>query len=342
MNTAERRNSFMATMRATLPGVGLIAAIGAVAFWLHRLPVIGVLSALILSIVLGMAFRNTIGLSARYQAGVTFGLKRVLRFAIALLGLQLSFLQIAQVGLRGFFVVVATLVVTFLFTSWLGRRMGIDRKLTQLIAAGTSICGASAVIAVNVVTQGSDEDVAYSVGTVTLFGTVSMFAYPALVHLLRLTPAAFGLWAGASIHEVAQVVAASFQDGLVSGQVGTISKLSRVMLLAPVVLALGAISAGSQTSGRFDPRRVTIPWFVLGFVAMVGVSSLGVISLQWKTSIASVDQFLLCAAMAAMGLETHFEKLRAMGPKPMALGAAAWIFIAVVSLALIHYVYFAA
>ncbi|MDR3707317.1 MAG: YeiH family protein [Capsulimonadaceae bacterium] len=339
MNSAGQGNDRFRTLQATLPGVALIAAIGAAAFWLHRQPVIGVLSALILSIVLGMTYRNTVGLAARFQAGVSFGLKRILRIAIALLGLQLSFLQIEQVGAKGFFVVAATLLATFLFTTWLGRRMGIERKLTQLIAAGTSICGASAVIAVNVVTDGTDEDVAYSVGTVTLFGTASMFLYPALVHLLHLSPAAFGLWAGASIHEVAQVVAAAFQDGQVSGQIGTISKLSRVMLLAPMVLGLGVLGAGARPGERFDVKRVTIPWFVLGFIAMVGVSSLGLLPSAWKTGIGSIDQFLLCAALAAMGLETHFEKLRLMGPKPMVLGAAAWIFVAAASLLLIRCLY---
>ena len=270
---------------------------------------------------------------------MTFGLKRVLRFAIGLLGLQLSFLQFAQVGARCFFVVATTLLTTFVFTTWLGRRMGIDRKLTQLIAVGTSICGASAVIAVNVVTEGSDEDVAYSVGTVTLFGTASMILYPLLMHLLHLSPASFGLWAGASIHEVAQVIAAAFQGGPVSGAIGTISKLSRVMLLAPIVLALGALPRSQAAQGAFDLKRLTIPWFLLGFVAMVALSSMGVLPHALKVSLGIVDQFLLCSALAAMGLETHFVKLRTMGPKSMALGAAAWIFIAVFSLVLIRWHY---
>jgi uncharacterized integral membrane protein (TIGR00698 family) len=210
--------------------------------------------------------------------------------------------------------------------------------LTELIAAGTSICGASAVIAVNAVTDGSDEDVAYSVGTVTLFGTASMFLYPALVHVLHLTPSSFGLWAGASIHEVAQVVAAAFQDGKISGQIGTISKLSRVMLLAPVALAL-ALRSASKTSTTFDIKQITIPWFVLGFVAMVGVSSLNIIPAHIRTTLITIDQFLLCVSLAAMGLETHFDKLKNLGAKPMILAACAWIFIAVVSYGLVRALY---
>lgn len=334
-----KNHTFVQEMRNAAPGVLFIGVIGAAAFGLHSLPVIGTLSALILAIILGMAVRNTVGVPAPLRAGVSFGLKRILRIAIVFLGLQLSFAQIVQVGGRGFIVIAATLLATFLFTTWLGRRMGIERKLTQLIAAGTSICGASAVIAVNVVTEGSDEDVAYSVGAVTLFGTASMFLYPAIVHALRLSPASFGLWAGASIHEVAQVVAAAFQDGPVSGQIGTISKLSRVMLLAPTVLALGVLPGGQAVRGKFDIRKVAIPWFVLGFVAMAGVSSLGLLSPALKKEIGTADQFLLCASLAAMGLETHFGRLKSMGARPLALGAAAWIFIAVVSLALIRAIY---
>jgi uncharacterized integral membrane protein (TIGR00698 family) len=341
MATEEKRYSTTNGLIALAPGVAFISIVALVAFWMHTLPGIKVLSALILSILIGMVYRNTVGVTEALQPGVSFGLKKILRAAIVLLGLQLSFLQIAQVGARGFAVVALTLFATFTFTKWLGGRLGIDRKLTELIAAGTSICGASAVIAVNVVTDGSDEDVAYSVGTVTLFGTASMFLYPALVHVLRLSPAQFGLWAGASIHEVAQVVAAAFQDGQASGQIGTISKLSRVMLLAPVVLVLG-IHGATRTSnggGGFDMRKVTIPWFVLGFVAMVGVNSLNVIPVHLKPILTLIDQFLLCAALASMGLETRFDKLKKLGAKPMLLAAVAWIFIAMVSLTLIHALY---
>jgi len=317
------------------PGLLLIAMIGATSFWLHTLPVFGVLSTLILAIVLGMTIRNSIGLSVHFQPGVTFGLKRILRIAVAALGLQLSFAQVQQVGALGFAVVSLTVLATFLFTSWFGWILGIDRKLAQLIAAGTSICGASAILAVNVVTAGTDEDVAYSVGTVTIFGTASMFLYPFAAHPLHLAPNGFGLWAGSSIHEVAQVIAAAFQDGKVSGQIATISKLSRVMLLAPVVLILGAIGARKPGSGTFDFRRVTVPWFVLGFIVLVGVNSVGMIPVVWKTFIASGDQLLLAVSMAAMGLETHLKKLKNMGIKPLMLGAAAWIFITFFSLFLV-------
>jgi uncharacterized integral membrane protein (TIGR00698 family) len=339
MNTPCYDESVIKTAKSLAPGIVLICSLGILAFLLHSLPIIGVFSSLILSIVLGMAWRNLIGLNAAFGAGVKFGLKTVLRVAVAFIGLQLSFAQIAEVGIRGFFTVAATLLATFLFTAFLGKLMGIDRKLTQLIGAGTSICGASAIIGVNAVTRGSDEDVAYSVGAVTLFGTISMFVYPLLARPLHLAPNAFGVWAGSSIHEVAQVVAASFQDGKVSGQIGTISKLSRVMLLAPVVVVLGVIDARRPESGKFDIRRVSIPWFVLGFVALVGLNSAFHIPAALKADVGVTDQLLLAASMAAMGLEADFKKLYKMGYKPLALGAAAWIFITFFSLVLVRTLY---
>lgn len=311
----------------------LTSFVAAGAVWLHSLPAVGVFSALILAIVLGMVVRNTVGVPSAAQAGVSFCLKRVLRLAIILLGLQLSFVQVAQVGGRGFAVVAATLAATFVFTTWLGRRMGVDRKLTQLIAAGSSICGASAVIATNVVTEGGDEDVAYGVACVTVFGSLSMFLYPLLPHLLGLTPRAFGLWTGASIHEVAQVIAAAFQDGQVSGDFATISKLTRVMLLAPTVLALGAIKV---RGGRVDWKKMPIPWFVLGFVAMIGVNTLNVIPPHIRATVITANQFLLAISLAAMGLETSLARLKQKGLKPLALGAAAWVFISAFSLGLVR------
>ncbi len=159
-------------------------------------------SPLILAILVGTAFHNLVGTPAIAKAGVAFSMRRLLRFGIILLGFQLTVSQIVEVGHRGFLIIAATLAATFAFTIWMGRLLGVERKLAQLVAAGTSICGASAVIAVNTVTNGDDEDVAYAVACVTIFGSVAMFAYPLLPALLLLDSHAYGLWTGASIHEL--------------------------------------------------------------------------------------------------------------------------------------------
>ncbi len=319
---------------AILPGLLLTATIAATAFATHALPGVRAFSPMILAILIGIAFHNLVGTPARAKAGVTFSLRRILRLAIILLGLQLTAAQVAEVGPKGVGVIIVTLLTTFAFTKWLGKLLGVDRKLAELIAAGTSICGASAVIATNTVTNAHDEDVAYAVACVTVFGSIAMFAYPLLPGLLHLSPHAYGLWAGASIHEIAQVVAAAFQDGKAAGDFGTIAKLSRVMMLAPVVIGLGFLTRlrAEQTHHR---AAAPIPWFVLGFVALVGVNSFVTLPAPFKSGIVMLTTFLLSMALAAMGLETDIRKLRAKGLRPLLLGLASFLFIATFSLALV-------
>ncbi|WP_035618439.1 YeiH family protein [Hyphomonas johnsonii] len=320
-----------------MPGVVLIFLIALAALGLHQLPYVNMLSPLILAILVGMVFHNLVGTPAWAKAGVTFGLKRVLRAGIVLLGLQLTMSQVIAVGGIGVLVIAVSLVATFLFTVWLGRVLKVDAKLTELIAAGTSICGASAIIATNTVTRGRDEDVAYAVACVTLFGSISMLVYPVLNGLLHLDPHAFGLWTGASIHEVAQVVAAAYQQGSESGEYGTIAKLTRVMMLAPTVLVLGAFAARRMKAPKGGPRvAAPVPWFVFGFMAMVCVASLGVLPPGVLAPASTGTQFLLAMALAAMGLETDFRKLAAQGLRPALVGAGGWIFISCVSLVLVR------
>src|SRR6516165_2451693 len=333
---------YWASGQRLLPGLLFAFTLAAVAFELRNLLGITALSPLIIAIVLGMAFRNTMGIPGAFKPGVVFSTRRILRFAIVLLGLQLSFAQLVKVGTVGLAVIAVTLACTFMFTVWLGHRLGIDRKLAQLIAAGTSICGASAIIATNTVTGASDEDVAYAVACVTVFGSASMLLYPALAGLLQLTPHSFGLWAGASIHEIAQVVAAAFQNGVDSGNFGTIAKLSRVMLLAPMILALGYVRSGNRRTDCVEPckqQSIPVPWFVLGFVAMMLFNSFDLLPHLEKAYIVQTTTFLRTVALAAMGLETDIRKLRAKGWKPLLLGAGSWLFISVFSLALIELAY---
>ena len=316
------------------PGLVLTGLITAAAFGLRELPEVATFSPLILAIVAGMLFHNMIGTPARAKAGVTFALRKILRFAIILLGLQLTAAQIAEVGATGLAVIALTLIATFLFTTWLGHLLGVEKGLAQLIAAGTSICGASAVIATNTVTNAHDEDVSYAVACVTVFGSIAMFVYPLLPGLLHLDPRAYGLWSGASIHEIAQVIAAAFQDGKQAGEFGTIAKLSRVAMLAPMVIALG-LMATRRSRKSATSARPPLPWFVLGFVALVGANSVITIPPDVKNIIVTITTILLAMALAAMGLETDIGKLRAKGLRPLLLGAAAFLFIATFSLMLV-------
>jgi uncharacterized integral membrane protein (TIGR00698 family) len=323
---------------AIWPGLALTAGIAGGAFALRQAPGAATFSPMILAIVIGIAFHNLLGTPARAKAGVAFALRKVLRLAIILLGLQLTAAQIVEVGATGVAIIALTLVATFLFTVEFGRLIGVERKLAELIAAGTSICGASAVIATNTVTQAHDEDVAYAVACVTIFGSIAMFLYPLAPTLLHLGPRAYGLWAGASIHEIAQVVAAAYQDSRAAGEFATIAKLSRVTLLAPVVMTLGLLAARrARRNGQGATHaKAPIPWFVLGFIALVGVNSVIAVPAEAKAGIVTTTTFLLSMALAAMGLETDIAKLRAKGLRPLLLGFAAFVFIAGFSLMLVQ------
>src|SRR5215469_8471886 len=319
-----------------LPGLIAVTLLAWASIALHSLPQFAQISALMIAIVLGMLVRNIVGVPAACAPGIRFSLRRILRLSIMLLGFQLSVRQIAEVGGKGLLIVAITLAGAFAFTTWLGRRLGVDRKLAQLIAAGTSICGASAIVATNSVTEGSDEDVAYAIAVVTLFGSLSMLLYPVASHLLQIPAHAYGVWAGASIHETAQVLAAAFQGGAVSGQVGAVSKLSRVMLLAPVVLALAWAAQRRDSEAVGKKRSVPVPLFLIGFIAAIVINSSGIIPAPATKVIVLIDQFLLALSLGAMGLETSLRKVRDAGLRPLLLGSGAWLFISGFSFTLIR------
>ncbi|GBD49950.1 hypothetical protein METY_3163 [Methylopila sp. Yamaguchi] len=311
--------------------MALAGLVAAAAYGVRLAPGLGSFSPMILALGLGVVVRAALGPLPDLRPGVVFAMRRVLRFAIVLLGLQLTVGQVAEVGAGGVAIIAASLGATFLATIALGRMLGVDARLTQLIAAGTSICGASAILAANTAVRGRDEDVAYAVACVTVFGSIAMFAYPHLASPLGLDAHAYGLWSGTSIHEIAQVVAAAFQQGSEAGEFGVVAKLARVMMLAPVVAALGVYMARSGDPGA----RAPFPWFVLGFVALVALNSLVALPAVPKTFAIEATPALLAVALAAMGLETDLVKLREQGLRPLLLGLASFLFIASFSLALV-------
>lgn len=320
----------------TAQGLLLTAAISAAAYLLRMIPGTAAVSPMLLAVVIGMSINAKFGLRADTRPGIELVLRRFLRIAIVLLGLQLTTTQIISAGPTALSVIALTVVASLLFTIWLGRLMGIERKLTELIAVGTAICGASAIIAVNTVTRARGEDVAYALASVTLFGSVAMFAYPLAAGVLGLEPFAFGLWTGASIHEVAQVVAAAFQGGREAGEFGTAAKLSRVLFLAPLIITLGVLASRKvREEGSGSRSVVPVPWFVLGFLALVLANSFLEIPKAAKTGAASLSGFMLTMALAAMGLQTNIARLRDRGARPLALGLFASVFIAAFSLTLI-------
>lgn len=326
-------SSSAAVIPRLIPGIALAAAVAAAAFGLRQLPLLNAFSALLLAIIVGMLVGNLWRIPAAAHPGLAFSLRRPLRLGIALLGVQLTLTDVLAIGGVGLVILVSSVAVTFAATVMLGRALGVDRKLTQLIAAGTSICGASAIIAANTAVRARDESVAYALGVVTLFGTFVMFGYPLLGAAWDMLDRAYGLWIGASVHEVPQVVAAAFAHGTAAGEAGTVSKLARVLLLAPMVLLLPLLSA--RDPGATPQGRAPVPWFVFGFLLLVIASTLGWIPEASKPMLAWATQLLLALSLAAVGLETNFRGIIAHGWRPLLLGALATLVIGGWSLGLI-------
>jgi uncharacterized integral membrane protein (TIGR00698 family) len=320
-------------LRSHAPGLLLAFILTCAATGLRVIEGVSMFSPLIIAMVLGAALRTLMGIPLSAKPGLGFSQRKPLRAAIVLLGLQLTFTQMALIGWSGLAIAAAALLATFIFTLWLGRTMGIERRLVALIAGGSAVCGASAIVAFNTVAAADDEDVAYAVAAVTVFGSIAMLAYPLTPQWLALDPEAFGLWAGASIHEIAQVAGAAFQNGEVSGQTALVAKLARVMMLAPLVLGFAWLLR-RRTAGAND-AAVAPPWFLAGFLVMVAVASLIDLPDAVVRTVAELTTFLMTMALAAMGLDTDLMKLKLKGLAPLALAAAAAVFITLFSLALV-------
>jgi len=333
--------------RSLLPGLALAAVLAVCAIglsgaaWLQA----NGIGALTLAIILGMIVGNTVfpRHSAATEVGVTFAKGALLRLGIILYGIRLTFQDIAHVGLRGVGVDMIVVSTTFGLACFLGTRvLGLDRKTSMLVGVGSSICGAAAVMATAPVVRARPEQVTVAVSTVVVFGTLAIFLYPALYRLnarygfVPLRMDAYGLFAGSTIHEVAQVVAAGHAVSDQAGNVAVIAKMVRVMMLAPFLLALSAFllrdvelgrPSGVASGSAGGASAVVIPWFAIAFIAVVGLNSLGLLSTSSIAVIIQVDNALLAMAMAALGLTTHVTAIRNAGLKPLALASAlfAWL-----------------
>lgn len=292
-------------------------------------------SVISIAICVSIFATNVWTIPKNFQPGIKISLKQLLSLAIILLGLRLNWSELALVGSSGLIIIMVSLFCTLTLTRWLGQRLGLNLKLVELIACGTSICGTSAIVAVNGVVKASEDDVACAVATVTTFGTIAMLLYPLLAGPLHISPEEFGLWCGTSIHQTSQVVAAGFQQGAISGELATASKLSRVLFLAPVVFCLGLVYAHRGNRPQNKKWTLPIPWFIVAFICVIGINNLNIIPAHIKMALITFDKFLIVAAMVAVGLETNISKLKDTGIKPLFLGAVSWTCLSSLSLLMI-------
>lgn len=320
-----------------LPGV-LVAVLGVtLATALHgAVAEVGVLTW---AVFLGVAAGNTRLLPAVAEPGLRVVVRRLLRVGVVLLGLSLPLAAIVRLGAPVVSLVVVTLTSTLLVTIWLGRRLGLGRARSLLIGTGFAICGASAVAAMERAAEADEEDVASAVAMVTVWGSLTMLVLPVLQGPLGLSGREYGVWVGAGVHEVGQVVAAAGPAGAAAVSVAVVVKLTRVLLLAPVVSAVGLVGQRRQEGGRPDAspadRPPPVPLFVLGFLGCVIVRTLDVLPASALAIVGHMQTACLAAALFALGTGVRLASLRRGGGRVLFLGGLSTLVVIGVSLALL-------
>lgn len=330
----------LATHRHTLwhfiPGLALCAALTGLALWAGSVPAIAGagFSALTVAILAGMIVGNTVypKIWQHCDGGVLFAKQHLLRLGIILYGFRLTFSQIAEVGVSGIMIDILTLSSTFLLACFIGQKVfGLDRQTSWLIGAGSSICGAAAILATEPVIKAEPSKVTVAVATVVIFGTLAIFLYPMMYPLLAhwFSPDSYGIFIGSTMHEVAQVVAAGHAISPEAENAAVIAKMLRVMMLAPFLIFLAARVKQLAPAGSAQTGKITIPWFAVLFILVAVFNSFHLLPAALVQALITLDTVLLAMAMAALGLTTHVSALKKAGAKPLVMALILFIWLIV-------------
>lgn len=319
-NISEKRISM-------LHGILLIALFACAAFYIGEAQILKDISfsPMIIGIILGMLYANSLrnNLPETWVPGIQFCSKKILRLGIILYGFRLTFQDIVNVGVAGIVVDAIIVVVTILGGIWIGRMLKMDRDTAVLTSIGSGICGAAAVLGAESTIRIQPYKTAVAVATVVIFGTISMFLYPVAYRSgwLDLNAQEMGIYCGSTLHEVAHAVGAGNAMGTDVSNVSIIVKMIRVMLLVPVLLVLGFWVArrNAKNGTSAEKGKVNIPWFAVGFLAVIGFNSFNLLPPVFVEAINYFDTFLLTMAMAALGAETSIDKFKKAGAKPFVL-----------------------
>lgn len=314
-------------VRALAPGLSVVTIGTAIALGVNRL--VPAVSALTVAVILGVIVGPMLPGVAR--AGLTWATKRFLRTGVVLLGLQLGLGEVLGLGLGTVVSIVVTVLLAFFGTLFLGRVIGVSPGLSLMVATGFSICGASAIAAMDSVTETDRKDVATGITLVTLFGTLAIVLVPLVGGAMGLAPEQLGAWAGVSVHEVAQVVAAASPAGAAAVSVAVVVKLTRVVMLAPMVAGVSVLERRQRSTGLHDGRKrpPIVPLFVVGFLAMMAVRSSGVIPPSVVVVSQVVTTLLLAAALFGLGTSVRIGALLRTGRRGLALGGLSTVLVAV-------------
>lgn len=312
----------------------IFALLFAVPAWFlgHAFPIIG---GPVFGILLGMLAAG-LKRPAAVEPGIKFTGKKILQYSIILLGFEMNLFNVLKVGAQSLSVMIFTLLSAFLVAYLVGRMLKLDNNTITLIGAGTAICGGSAIAAVAPVIGAKDKEVAFSISTIFLFNVIAVFIFPALGHWMNFSDTGFGMWAGTAINDTSSVVAAGYSYSLAAGDYATIVKLTRALMIVPICIFFAILTAKKNaSSGGFSIVKV-FPWFILWFVVASIVNTLSILPIEYAEFLGDTGKFCIILAMSAIGLNTNLKQLVQNGLRPILLGLACWIAVAVVSLIVQH------
>lgn len=316
----------MKNIKKILPGFLLSLLIASIAKFIESLLPIHIIGASVIALFIGM-FINNFYKSDILKPGLKFTSKRILKFAIILLGASLSIGVILNVGKMSLTVMVFTLLTCFGGGYFIGKALGLNWKLSNLISAGTGICGGSAIAAIAPVIDAKDTDIAYAMSATFLFDMAMILLFPIMGNLLGLSDIAYGLWAGTAVNDTSSVVAAGYAFSEAAGDFATMVKLTRTLSIIPTVLVFTFINLHLKKKNNenvVDGKKVNVwklfPWFIVGFIALAIMNSIGFIPAEVSSMAKTLSKFLMVMALAAIGLSTSYKDMKKAGIQPMLHG----------------------
>lgn len=323
-----------------LPGFLIALLIAFCARYIESLLPVPYIGASVMAIFIGMIINQIKKPNELIKVGLNFTSKRILKFSIILLGASLSIGTILNVGRLSLSVMVFTLLTAFGGGYFVGKWLGLDWKLSNMISAGTGICGGSAIAAMAPVIEAEDNDIAYAMSATFIFDILMIVLFPIMGRMIGLSDIAYGLWTGTAVNDTSSVVAAGYAFSEAAGDFATMVKLTRTLSIIPTVLVFSLISArinfkqsdGNKTSYKKVKISSLFPWFILAFVFMAIINSFGIIPVTVSDTIKEISKFLMVAALAAIGMNTDFREMKKSGINPMIHGFIISALVVVVSL----------
>ncbi|MCK1993388.1 YeiH family putative sulfate export transporter [Peribacillus muralis] len=320
-------------------GVSLTLLIAIAAKYLAELPFLHIIGQLVLAILIGVAWKYIFGVPAYAASGTNYSSKVLLRVGIILLGMRLNLKDIFIAGPRTFAVGAISLVFAILVVYGLTRLFKVDKKLGILTACGTGICGAAAILAISTQIKAKEKETAVAVATVAVLGTTFTFGYTILYPLLGLSHPGYGIFAGATLHEIAHVIAAAAPGGNEAVDLAVMVKLTRVALLIPVALLIGFLMNWKERSAGVNKsswKSLQIPWFIFGFLFMSTLNSSGIVPESVTEILVTLSYILMAMSMAGLGLNIDLWTFKKYGAKPFAAGLIGSILLSLLGYVLVH------